>query len=74
MEELLVKGFLELGTTGAFLVYLYIRNGKHDTAMNKIADTLKEVNESQERNTKVLIKVAIKHKFFDEADDLIEKK
>lgn len=72
MEESLIKAFLELGTTGAFLVYLYIRNGKHEKALQGVTDTLNKVNDSQERNTKVLIKVAQKHKLLDEADDLIE--
>jgi len=74
VEETLVKAFLELGTTGAFLVYLFVRNGKHDKSLSRIADTLDKVNESQERNTKVLLKIAMKHKLFHEADELINDK
>lgn len=66
MEYLDPKSFLDFGVTGAFLVYLYMRNGKQEKAMNKIAD---EMN----RNTKVLIKVAQKHKLINEADSLIDE-
>lgn len=66
MEESILKSFMELGTTGAFLVYLYIRNGKQEKAMGKISETM-------DRNTKVLIKVATKHRLLDEAEELIEQ-
>lgn len=66
VEETFIKAMMELGTTGAFLVYLYIRNGRQEKSM-------KEVSEALGRNTRVLIKVAQKHGLIDEADELIEE-
>lgn len=71
MEDTFIKSVMELGTTGAFLTYLYIRNGKQEKASAKVAEALAKVSDSQDRNTKVLIKVAMKHRLLDEADDLI---
>lgn len=65
------KQFIDLGVTGAFLIYLYIKNGRAEKVQVKVAEALDRVNASQDRNTKVLIKVAQKHKLLDEADDLI---
>ncbi len=66
MEIDLLKNFLDLGVTGAFLIYLYIRNGRQEKATSKMADALN-------RNTKVLIKVAQKHRLLDEAEELINE-
>lgn len=66
MEESIIKPFLELGTTGAFLVYLYIKNGRQEKFNGKVVEAL-------DRNTKVLIKVAQKHKLMDDAEVLIEE-
>lgn len=66
MEPEMIKNFVDLGVTGAFLIYLWNRNGKQEKAMGKVADGLN-------RNTRVLIKVAQKHKLLDEADQLIEQ-
>ena len=73
MEEALIKSFMELGTTGAFLVYLYIRNGKQEKAMGQISESLEKNNNALDRHTKVLIKVATKHGLLDEADQLISE-
>jgi hypothetical protein len=72
MEPEFYKQFMDLGVTGAFLVYLYIKNGRAEKVQMKVADALDKVNASQDRNTKVLIKVAQKHKLLDDADGLIE--
>jgi hypothetical protein len=72
MEPELTKQFMDLGVTGAFLIYLYIKNGRAEKIQIKLAEALDKVNASQDRNTKVLIKVAQKHKLLDDADDLIE--
>jgi hypothetical protein len=66
MEETVLKALMELGTTGAFLAYLYIRNGRQEKSMKEVSDGLN-------RNTKVLIKVAQKHGYMNEADSLIEE-
>lgn len=66
MEPEFFKSAMDLGVTGIFLMYLYYRNGKQERAMTKVADGLN-------RNTKVLIKVAQKHKLLDDADDLINE-
>ena len=58
--------FLDLGVTGAFLFYLYIKNSRQEKFNDKVVAAL-------DRNTKVLIKVATKHGYMDEAEDLIEK-
>ncbi len=84
MEETLLKSFMDLGVTGAFLVYLYIKNGRQEKSNAKVAETIDESNkrwvgvierfsDTQERHTKVLIKVAQKHKLVDEAEDLIKE-
>lgn len=73
MEETILKSFMELGTTGAFLVYLYIRNGRQEKSMNKVSDALDKINEAQERHTRVLIKVSEKHGMMTDADKLIEE-
>lgn len=66
MEPEFFKSAMDLGVTGAFLIYLYYRNGKQEKAMTKMADGLN-------RNTKVLIKVAQKHKLLDEVEELINE-
>lgn len=71
MEPEIFKQFIDLGVTGAFLIYLYIKNGRAEKVQVKVAEALDRVNASQDRNTKVLIKVAQKHKLLDDADDLI---
>lgn len=57
---------MDLGITGGFLLYLYMRNGKQEKAMDHVAQELN-------RNTKVLIKVATKHGLLNEAEDLINE-
>lgn len=66
MEEPLLKSFMDLGVTGAFLVYLYIKNGRSEKAHASMTHALN-------RNTKVLIKVAQKHGYIEEADELIKE-
>lgn len=73
MQPELFQPFLDLGVTGAFLFYLYIKNGRAEKVQMKVAEALEKVNAGQDRNTKVLIKVAQKHKLLDEADDLINE-
>lgn len=70
MEAEVFKQFIDLGVTGAFLIYLYIKNGRAEKVQMKVAEALDRVNHSQDRNTKVLIKVATKHKLLDDADEL----
>lgn len=65
MDDSLLKSFMDLGATGAFLVYLYIKNGRQEKFNEKVVDALA-------RNTRVLIKVAQKHSLIHEADDLID--
>ncbi len=57
---------------GLFLWYLRDRNGKQDAAMKGVADTLKEINQSQERHTRVLMRVANKSGLKDDADELMK--
>lgn len=66
MEDTIIKSFLDLGTTGAFLVYLFIKNGRQEKFNDKVVGAM-------DRNTKVLIKVATKHGYIDEADELMTK-
>lgn len=72
MEPEIFKQFIDLGVTGAFLVYLYIKNGRAEKVQMKVAEALDKVHAGQDRNTRVLIKVAQKHKLLDEADELIQ--
>ena len=69
MELETLKVVAQLGGTVAvvfaFLWYLRDRNGKLEKALTKLS-------ESQDRNTKVLIKVAIKHKLIKDVDELIK--
>ena len=68
MEAETLKAISQLGGTVAvvfaFLWYLNIRNGKLEKSLNKMADAM-------EKNTKVLIKVATKHKLIKEIDELL---
>lgn len=61
--------FLDLGGTVAvvvaFIWYMRDRNGKQERAMHRMSEAV-------EKNTKVLIKVAVKHKLIKEVDELIE--
>lgn len=66
-----IKQFIDLGVTGAFLIYLYVRNGRAEAVLDRINNSMEKNSESIERNTKVLIKVAQKHKLMDEADELM---
>ena len=69
IDQAIIPSIIGLGPTAfvsiSFLYYLYLRNGREEKAMAKL-------NESIERNTRVLIKVALKHKLIDEAEELIE--
>ena len=69
MELETLKVVAQLGGTVAvvfaFLWYLRDRNGKLEKALTKLS-------ESQDRNTKVLIKVSIKHKLIKDVDELIK--
>ena len=75
MESTFLQSAGEFGGTVfivvAFIWYLRDRNGKQERAMGKVSDALDRVAQGQEKNTKVLIKVAMKHKLLDEADELI---
>lgn len=66
MEEL--KQILDLGGTvavvGGFLWYLRDKNGKTEKIQQQMLEAI-------ERNTKVLIKVATKHGYMDDADELM---
>lgn len=68
MDSETLKSVIDLGGTvavvGAFLWYLRDRNGRHERAMTKLSDSV-------DKNTKVLIKVAIKHKLIKEVNELI---
>ena len=69
MELETLKVVAQLGGTVAvvfaFLWYLRDRNGKLEKTLTKLA-------ESMDKNTKVLIKVAVKHKLIKEVDELIK--
>lgn len=69
----IIKAFTDLGVTGAFLLYLYIRNGRQEKSIAKVFSVLDKNNNSLDRNTKILIKVAMKHKLLEEADELIKE-
>ena len=69
MELETLKVVAQLGGTVAvvfaFLWYLRDRNGKLEKSLNRMA-------EAMDKNTKVLIKVAVKHKLIKEVDELIK--
>lgn len=71
MDPEIIKTVAELGPTGAFLIYLYIRNGRAERVLDRINDSLENNNKELNRNTKVLIEVAQKHKLLEKADSLI---
>lgn len=64
----------DLGVTGAFLYYLYMRNGKQEKAMGKISDALSKVDENLESNNKILMRVAEKHGQGQDVDEIIKRK
>jgi hypothetical protein len=67
MEEITNgTSLLDFGVTGAFLFYLYIKNGRAEKMQQGMTDAL-------ERNTRVLIKVATKHGYMEDADDLMKE-
>lgn len=76
MESELLGQIVDLGgtvtTVGMFLWYLMHKNGKAEKAMEGITKALQTVHVSQERQTRVLIQVAKKHKLDKDADVLIE--
>lgn len=75
MELETLKVVAQLGGTVAvvfaFLWYLRDRNGKLEKTLNKMAESMAHTTDAVNKNTKVLIKVAQKHKLIKEVDELI---
>jgi CHASE3 domain sensor protein len=54
-----------------FVGYLVHKNGKSEKAMQRVADSLKTVNDAQEVHTRVLMRIAQQHGLSGDADDLM---
>ncbi len=75
MEWESILKIAELGATvttvALFIWYLYQKNGKHERAMQGVADALSKLHRSQEVHTRVLMRVARQHGHNNDADDLM---
>ena len=75
MDAELASRIIELGGTVVvvfgFLWYLRYRNNKQEKAMGRVVDALDTLHSSQERHTKILMRVADNHGMKSEVDDLI---
>lgn len=62
----------QVAIVAIFIWYIWQRNGKQERAMQRVADSLYNLERSQQVHTRVLINVARKHGNNTDADNLME--